>query len=214
MRHLRTALVFVLCLVPGLLPGPLTPDLEAQEKPARWLIQVGPVLTLPTGDLAAVDPATGGLATSDFGFGARGVVTVTRRLALFISWTRHAFGFDTVMYEGYVGQDVWDTEQKVDVVAGGLRWYIPTVDEHRPYFQGGIGSYRYEISGIRDQSPFGHTDDPGFGYTFGGGTILPLGGFALDLSFTLHSTRVTFVEGTEDTATWLLFSGWLTVPIW
>jgi hypothetical protein len=213
MRHLRAVIVIFLGLGAIALPGPLTPSLEAQE-PARYLIQIGPVLTMPTGEFAAVDPATGGLATSDFGIGARGVITLTRRFALFISWTRHAFGFDSVMYEDYLGQDVWDVEQRVDAVAGGLRYYIPTVEEHRPYFQGGIGSYRYEISGIRDQSPFGHADDPAFGFTLGGGTILPLGGFALDLSFALHSTRFTFVEGLEGGATWLLFSGWLTIPIW
>jgi hypothetical protein len=168
---------------------------------------------MPTGDLAAVDPETGGLATSEFGFGGRIVVTLTGRMALFLSWTRHRFGFDNTMYADYHGEQSGITDHEAVVLAAGLRYYIPNVTEHMPYLQVGAGRYRYRVSGILDQSQAGHTDEPVFGYVLGGGTILPLGTLALDLSIDLHSSRFTFIEGFEERAGWLAFSGCLTLAI-
>ncbi len=207
MRLPLPAVIIVLSLI-------LSASPTAAQQPARFLIQAGADLTMPVGDLAAVDPGTGGLATSEFGVTGRICAALTERLALSVAWIGHRFGFDEIMYEEFLGEEVEVTTHQARALIAGIRYYVPNAADHRPYVQAGVGRYVYEITGTRDQSPCGHTDDPVPGYTFGGGTILSTGLFAIDLSLDLHTSRFTFIEGTEGTATWLLFSGCLAVPIW
>ncbi len=184
----------------------------AAQQPARFLLQAGPTLTMPLGDFAAVEPHTGGFATSEFGISLRCCAALTGRISVYLSWTRYTFGFDTTMYEEYVGEEVWDARQHATTLAAGARFYVPTIKEHMPYVQASVGRYTYELEGIRDYTPLGRAYDPVPGFSFGGGTILPLGSVFLELSLDLHTAPFTFVDGDERDAAWLAFTLHLTLP--
>ena len=184
----------------------LSTQVSAQTQSSGQILgQAGINYNIPTGDFAEDSGADAGYAESGIGFSVAGQYLINDQLAIFGEYSFPKFGLD-----------IEDSSQSFSILGAGIKYFFSSGSDMKPFLQVGIASYKGEVETSVSGVNVSVESDPGIGINFGGGVILPIGGFQVDISARLHSIELEYDVGglsDEEKASWIGLTAMLSIPL-